>query len=56
MLNSGPYTILNKDLSTDHLKKVKYNVKSSVLLSDQTKSMVIPSEKQVTTHAYLFFA
>ena len=43
MLNLGPYTILNKDLSTYHLMEVKRNVKASVLLSDQTKRMVIPS-------------
>ena len=43
MLNSGPYTILNKDPSTNHLIEVKRNVKNSVLLNDQTKRMVIPS-------------
>ena len=37
MLNSGPYTILNKDPSTKH------NVKNSVLLNDQMKLIVIPS-------------
>ena len=43
MRNSGPYIILNKDPSTNHLIEVKRHVKNSVLLSDQTKCMVIPS-------------
>ena len=43
MLNSGSYTILNKDPSTDHLKQVKHSFKNSVLLSSQMKYMVIPS-------------
>ena len=43
MLNSGPYAILNKDPSTNYLIEVKRNVKASVLLSDQTKHIVIPS-------------
>ena len=43
ILNSGPYTILNKDPSTKHLIEVKRNVKSSVFLNDQTKRVVIPS-------------
>ena len=43
MLNSRPYTILNKDPSTKHLIEVKRNVKNSVFLKDQTKCMVIPS-------------
>ena len=41
MLNSGPYNILNKDPSTNHLIEVKYNVKNSVLFNDQTKRVVI---------------
>ena len=43
MLNSGPYTILNKDPSTNHFIEVKRNVKKSVLLSDQTKCISISS-------------
>ena len=43
MLKSGPYTIVTKDPSTNYLKEVKHNVKNSVLLSDQTKPIVIPS-------------
>ena len=43
ILNSGPYTILNKDPSTKHLIEVKRNVKNSVFHKDQTKCMVIPS-------------
>ena len=43
MRNSGLYTILNKDPSAEHLKEVKRNVKKSVLLSDQTKRIIIPS-------------
>ena len=42
MLNSGPYNILNKDPSTNHLIEVKH-IKNSVLLNDQTKRIVIPS-------------
>ena len=42
MLNSAPYTTLNKAPSTDHLVEVKNNIKNLVL-SDQTKLMVIPS-------------
>ena len=43
MLYSGPYTILNKDYSTNPFIEVKRKVKVSVLLSDQRKRMVIPS-------------
>ena len=39
ILNSGPYTFLNQDSSTDKLKEVK----QSVLLSGQTNHMIIPS-------------
>ena len=34
MLNSGPYTILNNDPTTNHLVELKRHVKNSVLLSD----------------------
>ena len=37
MLNSGPYTILNKKLSSNHLTEVKHNIKASVLLSGWKK-------------------
>ena len=43
MINSGPYAILNKDPSTYDLKEVKYNVKNSILLYNQMKCVVIPS-------------
>ena len=43
MLSSGPFTILNKSPSTNHLIEVQRHVKNTVLLSDQTKRMVIPS-------------
>ena len=43
MVNFDPYTILNKDPSTSHLIEVIRNLKNSVLFSDQTKLMVIPS-------------
>ena len=41
-LNSGLYTVLKKDSSSDHVKKVKRNVKIFFILSDQTKYMIIP--------------
>ena len=43
MVNSGPYTILYKNSSTNHLIEVKRNIKISVLLSDRPKRMVITS-------------
>ena len=43
MLNSGPYIILNKNPSINHLMEVKRNIKFSVLLSNQTKRIVITS-------------
>ena len=43
MLNSGLYIILNKGSSTNHLKEIKRSVKNSVLLSEQTKRIIIPS-------------
>ena len=43
MLNSANYTILNKDPSTNHVIEVKRHVYNYVLLSDQTKRMVISS-------------
>ena len=42
IINSGPYTIFNDDPSTFHLIEIKRNIKNSVLLSHQTKRMVIP--------------
>ena len=42
MLNSDPHITLNKDPFTNHLIKVKCNIKNFVLFSDHTKCMIIP--------------